>query len=558
MSHGRVNGRTRRHRPQAIRPSFRTIPIRRNANCQFEIFGHDAVSELARLHSRILKMRKTPGNAKRDGIETELKLGVRRSNTARIAAEVMKLPNASHGEVRSLYFDTPEDVLAQGGVSLRLREQSGRWVQTVKLRKAAGNRARFEHAVDVPTGASETPAVDLERHRGTVAGDRAIELLGANSGAAALTVRYESVVQRTVGRLQRNGSQIELAFDRGQVEAVGHALQVSELELELKQGSVVDLIASATDWLQEHDMWLLHESKADRGRRLARGMTLPPITKAGELAASQAGDLDHLCIAVLGNCLEQILPNAAAIAEGSVEAGHVHQLRVGLRRLRTALRELGLGRRVVSTIEPGLTKVFRELGMHRDQQHVHEGIEQRVLQETDATTAAWARSHGKAIDLRALLRSREFQGALLAVIQLKESVTERSEPRRIRSKRWLRPRLERLSRQVARCGKRFEDLASEQQHKVRKRLKRLRYLGEFAASLFPAKRVKRYLRALEPAQDALGVHNDLAVARSMAASEADEDPDALLAVGWIDRAQVKSARKATKRLRKAREAAPFW
>ena len=41
-------------------------------------------------------------------------------------------------------------------------------------------------------------------------------------------------------------------------------------------------------------------------------------------------------------CLEQVLVNASEIAAGSSDAEHVHQLRVGIRRLRTAMRELAV------------------------------------------------------------------------------------------------------------------------------------------------------------------------------------------------------------------------
>src|SRR5439155_20507602 len=44
-------------------------------------------------------------------------------------------------------------------------------------------------------------------------------------------------------------------------------------------------------------------------------------------------------------------------------------------------------------------------------------------------------------------------------------------------------RLSKLHRQVVRDGRRFEALPLEQQHRVRKRLKRLRYVAEFIAPL---------------------------------------------------------------------------
>lgn len=48
-------------------------------------------------------------------------------------------------------------------------------------------------------------------------------------------------------------------------------------------------------------------------------------------------------------------------------------------------------------------------------------------------------------------------------------------------------RLNALHRKVVKGGKRFESLVPEEQHKVRKQLKRLRYLAEFVAPLFDEK-----------------------------------------------------------------------
>ena len=44
--------------------------------------------------------------------------------------------------------------------------------------------------------------------------------------------------------------------------------------------------------------------------------------------------------AVLRNALRQVLANASEVAEGSESPDVIHQAHVGLRRLRTALREL--------------------------------------------------------------------------------------------------------------------------------------------------------------------------------------------------------------------------
>jgi hypothetical protein len=65
----------------------------------------------------------------------------------------------------------------------------------------------------------------------------------------------------------------------------------------------------------------------------------------------------------------QILPNASAIAEGSPDGNLVHQLRVGIRRLRTALKHFKFA---PDYIDPNwlmvLKQTFSLLGEYRDKE----------------------------------------------------------------------------------------------------------------------------------------------------------------------------------------------
>lgn len=495
--------------------------------------------------------------------EIEFKLGVRRSHVPRVAEAVGALAGSSRDDVRSLYYDTLNDQLAADGISLRLRLEGSGWVQTIKWRRESGNRQRFEHEVQVPGEPGATPTIRLDRHRGTVAGDRAAKVLRrSQSFDSALVLRYLSQVQRVKACVKRGKTDIEIAFDRGHVEAAGQRLPVDELELELKRGGVDKLVEEASSWMKRDGLWLLEESEADRGLRLARSQALPNVVKAHRLSVDHANRLDDLSRAVLANCLAQILPNAAAIAEGSQDTDHVHQVRVGLRRLRTAIQAFGaenVGQGLVAA-EPCLAGVFRQLGQHRDQEQIRASIGPRVQAETGTSRADWARQPSASVDLRRVVRDTAFQSALLSVARVAQggqgSDAKRAEV--IKSRKWLRPKLDRLHRDVARCGRRFYALPAEQQHKVRKRLKRLRYLSEFSAPLFSNRQVGDFLHSLEPAQDALGEHNDLAEARSLALSKASGDVDAQIAAEWIEHEQKKTARKAMKQLGKVRQAREFW
>ena len=78
---------------------------------------------------------------------------------------------------------------------------------------------------------------------------------------------------------------------------------------------------------------------------------------------------------VVASCLAQMLPNASEIAAGSNDEEQIHQLRIGIRRLRTALRELaGLdadtSRFDAAAWEPPLVDAFRALGELRDREQV--------------------------------------------------------------------------------------------------------------------------------------------------------------------------------------------
>ena len=99
----------------------------------------------------------------------------------------------------------------------------------------------------------------------------------------------------------------------------------------------------------------------------------------------------------------------------------------------------------------------------------------------------------------------------------------------------------------------------ETRHEVRKRVKRLRYLAELVAPLYKEGRVKRYLRTLGPAQDALGHFMDLVVATLLAREVVDGgDPRSWFNVGWLKAQLPGAVARCGKCLRGVVGADPFW
>lgn len=202
--------------------------------------------------------------------------------------------------------------------------------------------------------------------------------------------------------------------------------------------------------------------------------------------------------------------------------------------------------------------VFRALGAHRDQAQVIEAITPKLI-EAGARSAEWAVQTDEPVDLVGLVRRPDFQVALLHAAEFAFAQGKHHAsltPTRLR--KHLASRLRRLHNQVVDSGRQFKQLDEEEQHRVRKQLKRLRYLSEFASPLFDEARVDSYLDSLKPAQEVLGDHNDLFVAASLARSCARKDRDARFALHWVKQAQRDTVREAHRKLAKVARAPRFW
>ena len=469
--------------------------------------------------------------------------------------------------LQARYFDTADRALASNGIVLRLRKEGRRWVQTAKA-SGDGPLHREEHNVDLGVArAGVVPAPDAQRHHGTPVGERLAKAL-AGAGAP-LAETYSTDIWRLTRNLRAGGSTVELALDLGKV--VAHAgtpeareSPVCELELELQRGPVSGLVALAQRWSQQHGLWFSTVSKAERGERLLAGLAAVPAVKALPPRFSQDAPTDGAAVqrAVVASCLAQMLPNASEIAAGSEDEEQVHQLRIGIRRLRTALRALGelAPAAFDAAWEPPLVEAFRALGALRDRVQVVQRMAPR-LREAGAPAISLPADNAPSPPAGDAVRAPAFQAVLVALIGFTAAeVPNVSEPS-LNPKatlRLLRKRLQQLHSKTVRDGKRFEMLAAESQHRARKRLKRLRYLGEFVAPLFVDTGAKRYLARLGPAQDALGEFNDEAVACALYREAVERDAGAWFAVGWFSARRSAGARACRKALGGIAGGPRFW
>lgn len=271
--------------------------------------------------------------------------------------------------------------------------------------------------------------------------------------------------------------------------------------------------------------------------------------------------------AALAAALAQVQSHLAVLEGGGSDAETIHQLRVALRRLRTLLRECaGLAPGMRAEWDAPLALAFARLGTLRDAGTLADVV-RPLLQDADAPLCEWTVPDAGHADAAAAVREPQFLQTLAEIHALAQAPAGKRQPGLVSlsaagTRKYLARRLARLHRQVLRDGRHFDRLPLAQQHRVRKRLKRLRYLAdfarEFAPGMWPGKKGRRFAEALVPAQDALGLHNDMAVAAALFRDQAGTDPRAWFAAGYLQARLATSARSSRRALRALARVPGFW
>lgn len=482
-------------------------------------------------------------------METELKFQVPPAQRAALRRAVATAA-ATTTPLRAAYFDTADRRLAAAGLALRLRQEGGHWVQTLEGR-SDGVAVRLEH--EVALGAGAEPVLDPARHTGSAAGAALERALGA-APWPVLAERFRTDIRRTHRRVRSGGATIEIALDVGHLAAGARRLPVHEIEFELVAGAPQALPALAARWARRFGLWWDARTKAERGERLAAGVERVPATKATRPPVAAGASPWQALAAALQACLAQVLANAAEIAEGRDAPEHLHQLRVGLRRLRTALRDFAAwsgDAAAARALEAAWREPFARLGAARDLDVALASVWPRLQAAGAPALPALARPRGQR-GPRAEVQAPAFQQALLDTLALVLAAAPAADADRDLATAAARV-LRRAWRRALGEVQRFERLPVAEQHAVRKRLKRLRYGFEFVAALYPRRAVRRLHERIAAAAEALGELNDLAVAETAF----DPARDAF-ALQWLAAEHGRALRTAGKRLRTLAASTPPW
>jgi len=438
--------------------------------------------------------------------EIELKLSLSPGAVSAVRRHPLLGPAQGRQRLYSVYYDTPELSLLRQGLGVRQRREGGRWLQAVKTAEPAsgGLASRREWESPAQPGVFDFSVID----------DAALRTL-ATGCQPELQALFVTDCWRTVWVVQHGAAIIEVALDRGRVIADGQSLPICEVELELCEGTLADLFAFALILQRDLPLQPMVESKAERGYRLFLKTPALPH-KAGIIDLSREMNAVEAFRLIALSCLEQLQRNVPGAMAGS-QPEFVHQSRVALRRLRSALHLFApvLPGTFVAPATQGWKALAQVLGEVRDWDVFGAATLPALCRRFPDD--AMLRSLGGAAEqqsaaarqrLLAVLTSREYSQLLLGFVTALHAVP--AHPADLWSLAELRLR-ERAWRALRRA-RRHARLSDAGRHRMRIDFKKLRYALEFFAPLLPRKALKPYLAVLAQVQGVLGDFNDLATA----------------------------------------------
>ncbi len=494
--------------------------------------------------------------------ELELKLAIDEEAIAALRAHPL-IASVAAGPARisridNRYFDTSDRLLAQAQMALRLRRIGRQWMQTLKVAGPGGAAFSQRDEWEIPLSG---PQLALGRLRNTPL----VALGSPRTLARKLAPVFVTNFRREIRELSlTDGCKVEFSIDVGTIRSgrgkTGKSERISEVEFELKSGDASALLRFVHRLVHDVPMLPLPISKAERGYAFADVIERAPVKVELPEARADSSARAHLSN-VVAACQSTLLLNAHALRgsrdaampiENRVDTEFVHQARVAVRRMRSALRTFRtvFGKRRFETMNAILRDIGLVFGGARDWDvFCDETLDriERIAGDDDAGRAAMAVLREEARRQRDAAHQRLVEYLHAARAGSDAIAIERFillfEERCGRLLADLAPRwLEQHQRRVVDRARRIAALDDEERHRLRIDVKRLRYALDLLDALYDRDDVHRYRKALSELQDELGELNDAVVAQRLMQTMGESAAIALVRerfAAWLARRLVK-------------------
>jgi triphosphatase len=470
-------------------------------------------------------------------------------------ARLLRLPALARragrpAAVDRVWHDTADGALGRDGLSLY--EQKGTW------------RLERSHPVPGEPWAPGTPAP-------LVAEASELSAIGQDFPGPLMPLAGFRGRQR-LATLDDGVAPVEVTLLEGTLRGVTQERPVCRV---LLNGPASRLLALSGELSQTIHLTAPRWSLACEAIALARGQ-IPPPRQVGAPEVPPGLSLGDAVALVLGHLTDVILAWSTTAAEGNSPTP-VHQMRVAVRRLRSAL---SIFRRAVDgaafeAIKPGLKQLAAVLGGARDWDVFLAGTGRLVgdaLADDRRIAAMLEAGERRRVaaytELGRFLASPAFRALEVGLVQLaalrpwhdqvnEEQSAQLGEEAGSYATHLLKKRLEHMLAP----GSHISDLPAEELHTIRKEGKRLRYAAEFFVPLYAKRSARRFIERLSVLQEALGHLNDTASAAALMAAlgnGADRQFAAGAVQGFVAARQGDTRRDIGHAWSKFRRQEPFW
>jgi len=302
----------------------------------------------------------------------------------------------------------------------------------------------------------------------------------------------------------------------------------------------------------------------------------PEAVTARRVKLDRKGSVEDAFVATVAACLDHFEANIPAVQKAHDPEG-IHQMRIAIRRLRSAVTVFrpalmcdrieamaGEAKDLAATLG-----AVRDLDVFRDEvlepvlDHYGRTDGLRILAEMieGRRVVAWANA-------LAAVREPKVMDLVRRLHQALEAHGWRNGDRKgwkLPTRKFAHEVLAHRLKTVRELADRMDELKLEDRHKLRIRIKKLRYAAEFYEGLYPKKKVKPYIKELGRLQDVFGYLNDVATAERLLAEVTGGSfhPKPLLraeglVLGWHGYAADDAWPKVKKRWKKLKKTKPFW
>jgi triphosphatase len=514
--------------------------------------------------------------------EVELKLWVAPEDIRAVLNNPLfadSLQDPTREKLDSVYFDSEDRFLRDHGLTLRVRHEGDKHVQTIK--SANSGVGLFERSEWEKTITDDQP--DISDVKDTALG----EILTDEVGKVLKPV-FETRIERTAYHLNGNGADVILAIDEGKILSPDSSQQVSEIELELKQGSPADLFRIARDILNIVPAHLEFKSKPERGYELV-DKAAPGAETAYDPELIPGVNAGRAFTLIGRACLRHLVANVPAMLARDGNA--LHQMRVALRRLRAGISLFSpmTGDDRVEAIKTELRWLAQELGPARDLDtlisEVIKPLQKQHAKEPGFASISnmFARKRSKSYQrAQEAVRSVRFRSLVLDATEWVETgpwtLSEDPLKRAFREmpiEIYAAEQLSRRRKRIRRRGKRLAELNAQQLHRLRIQVKKARYATDFFSGVYAGKRAAKHCKKIKSSlmqlQNCLGKLNDIVTHRALFSDIVANRPKGLseeqgrhraFAAGLIIGDQQAQVQKLLDRARKAfsrfNDAKAFW